>query len=48
MKTDTLFYHLFQTLPEVVFELAGLEEPDGRSYRFRSEERVRARLIALA
>lgn len=38
MKTDALFYRLFQTLPEVVFELAGLDEPDGRRYRFRSEE----------
>lgn len=38
MKTDALFYRLFQTLPEVVFELAGLDEPGGRRYRFRSEE----------
>jgi len=38
MKTDALFYRLFQTLPEVVFELAGLDEPDGRRYHFRSEE----------
>jgi predicted transposase/invertase (TIGR01784 family) len=38
MKTDTLFYRLFQALPEVVFELAGLEGLDGRNYRFHSEE----------
>lgn len=38
MKTDTLFHRLFQALPEVVFELAGLEGLDARDYRFRSEE----------
>ena len=38
MKTDALFYRLFQALPGLVFELAGLDEPDGRRYHFRSEE----------
>ncbi len=38
MKTDALFYRLFQALPGLVFELAGLDDLDGRSYRFRSEE----------
>ncbi len=38
MKTDALFYRLFQALPGLVFELAGLDDLDGWSYRFRSEE----------
>jgi predicted transposase YdaD len=38
MKTDALFYRLFQALPGLVFELARLDDLDGRSYRFRSEE----------
>jgi predicted transposase/invertase (TIGR01784 family) len=38
MKTDALFYRVLQALPEVVFELAGLDGRDGRRYRFRSEE----------
>jgi predicted transposase YdaD len=32
MKTDTLFYRLFQELPEVVFELAGWPVPAGVVY----------------
>ncbi|MEI6381409.1 MAG: Rpn family recombination-promoting nuclease/putative transposase [Cyanobacteriota bacterium ELA615] len=38
MKTDNLFYQLFQTLPEVLFEL--LEEPTDRArdYQFASIE----------
>jgi predicted transposase/invertase (TIGR01784 family) len=38
MKTDAWFYRLFQALPGLVFELAGLDDRDGRRYRFRSEE----------
>jgi predicted transposase/invertase (TIGR01784 family) len=37
MKTDTLFYRLFQGLPKLALELLGLEYP-GESYRFGSEE----------
>lgn len=38
MKTDALFYRLFQALPGLVFELAKIKGLDGRDYRFRSEE----------
>ena len=38
MKTDALFYRLFQALPGLVFELAGITGLNGRDYRFRSEE----------
>ncbi|MDG4557331.1 MAG: DUF2887 domain-containing protein, partial [Candidatus Contendobacter sp.] len=37
MKTDSLFYRLFQRAPALVFELAGLETPAG-AYQFRAEE----------
>ena len=37
MKTDSLFYRLFQRAPALVFELAGLETPVG-AYQFRAEE----------
>ena len=38
MKTDALFYRLFQALPGLVFELGGLEVADPRGYQFRAEE----------
>lgn len=38
LKTDSVFYRLFQRLPELVFELAGWPTPDMTGYRFRSEE----------
>jgi predicted transposase/invertase (TIGR01784 family) len=38
MKTDTLFYRLFQDRPQLVFELAGLPCPAGADYRWRAEE----------
>ncbi|HRD50855.1 MAG TPA: DUF2887 domain-containing protein [Candidatus Contendobacter sp.] len=38
MKTDSVFYRLFQRLPELVFELAGWPAPDLTGYQFRSEE----------
>ncbi len=37
MKTDTLFYRLFQRWPQIALELLGLEYPS-ESYRFGSEE----------
>ena len=37
MKTDSLFYRLFQRKPQVALELLGLEY-QGESYRFCSEE----------
>ena len=38
MKTDTLFYRLFQDRPALVFELAGIETPAGAGYVLRAEE----------
>ena len=38
MKTDSLFYRLFQRAPTLVFELAGLEVPVTGAYQFRAEE----------
>ena len=38
MKTDSLFYRLFQLWPEVALELAGVAAPDVERYLFRSEE----------
>jgi predicted transposase/invertase (TIGR01784 family) len=38
MKTDSLFYKLFQQAPSLVFTLAGLELTDADGYQFRSEE----------
>jgi predicted transposase/invertase (TIGR01784 family) len=38
VKTDTLFYRLFQDRPALVFELAGLSVPAGADYRWRAEE----------
>ena len=37
MKTDSLFYRLFQLRPQWVFELAGLPIPD-MTYTLRAEE----------
>ena len=37
MKTDTLFYRLFQRWPKIALELLGLEYLN-ESYRFGSEE----------
>ena len=34
MKTDALFYRLFQALPGLVFELAGLDDLSGWNYSF--------------
>ena len=38
MKTDTLFYCLFQTDPSLALELAGLTVPISGRYRFGSHE----------
>ena len=38
MKTDTLFYRLFQTEPSLALELAGLDVPGSNKYRFGSHE----------
>jgi predicted transposase/invertase (TIGR01784 family) len=38
MKTDSLFYRLFQSDPSLAFELAGLETPGAARYRFGSRE----------
>jgi predicted transposase/invertase (TIGR01784 family) len=38
LKTDSVFFRLFQRLPELVFELAGWPAPDMAGYQFRSEE----------
>lgn len=38
MKTDNLFYHLFNDLPEAFFALIGLPESEARGYVFKSVE----------
>lgn len=38
MKTDSLFYRLFQSDPALLFELAGLAVPDPHRYSFKSVE----------
>jgi predicted transposase/invertase (TIGR01784 family) len=38
MKTDTLFYDLFLTLPETLFQLLNLPEKLSESYNFLSQE----------
>ena len=40
MKTDSLFYRLFQERPELVFELAELPLPEGASYTLHAEELI--------
>ncbi len=38
MKTDPIFYRLFQATPEVFFELIGISPTQARDYEFRSVE----------
>ncbi|SJM89265.1 Rpn family recombination-promoting nuclease/putative transposase [Crenothrix polyspora] len=38
MKTDSLFYKLFQQAPQLVLELAGIDQAGAENYQFRSEE----------
>jgi predicted transposase YdaD len=38
MKTDSLFYRLFQTLPQLFFDLIERSSADAARYRFESVE----------
>ena len=38
MRTDTIFYQLFQTMPSLLFELIGESPTIANSYRFSSKE----------
>lgn len=38
MRTDTIFYQLFQTLPDLLFELIGESPSVANSYQFSSKE----------
>jgi predicted transposase/invertase (TIGR01784 family) len=38
LKTDSLFYYLFQTLPSILFELLGQSPTLAQNYEFRSVE----------
>jgi predicted transposase/invertase (TIGR01784 family) len=38
MRTDTIFYQLFQTFPSLVFELIGADSSQATSYEFSSRE----------
>jgi predicted transposase/invertase (TIGR01784 family) len=38
MKTDTLFYRLFQDRPDLVFAVSGIPRPAGADYRLRAVE----------
>ena len=38
MKTDTIFYQLFQTLPNILFELIGKPATESENYQFTSVE----------
>ncbi|MBP0021651.1 MAG: DUF2887 domain-containing protein [Cyanobacteria bacterium SBLK] len=38
MKTDSIFYQLFQTFPNLLFELIGETTKRGNEYRFLSQE----------
>jgi hypothetical protein len=38
MKTDSLFYRLFQAMPSLALELAGITVTERAAYAFRSEE----------
>lgn len=38
MKTDTLFYRLFQAYPALALEVAGIVVDDPQGYQFRAEE----------
>ncbi|MBD1901288.1 Rpn family recombination-promoting nuclease/putative transposase [Coleofasciculus sp. FACHB-712] len=38
MKTDSIFYQLFQTFPSIFFELIGQPESTGNTYQFTSVE----------
>lgn len=38
MKTDTIFYRLFQVLPGTIFELIGRDPAEADAYQFTSAE----------
>jgi predicted transposase YdaD len=38
MKTDSIFYQIFQTLPNVLFELLGESPSKAIGYQFKSVE----------
>ena len=38
MKTDSLFYRLFQNFPSLLFELIGVSVAHSEEYQFRSVE----------
>jgi predicted transposase/invertase (TIGR01784 family) len=38
VKTDTIFYQLFQNFPQIFFELIGQPEVDPRTYKFAAPE----------
>ncbi len=38
MKTDTIFYKLFQEFPDIFFELVGQQETNSNLYEFKSQE----------
>ncbi len=38
MKTDTIFYKLFQEFPNIFFELIGKLETNTNLYEFKSQE----------
>ncbi|MCJ2543825.1 Rpn family recombination-promoting nuclease/putative transposase [Thermostichus vulcanus] len=38
MRTDSIFYQLFQSFPSLLFELLGLDPGLGSQYRFASQE----------
>ncbi|MBH8564251.1 DUF2887 domain-containing protein [Nostoc sp. CENA67] len=38
MKTDSIFYRLFQTFPGILFELIGRQPSEASAYQFSSVE----------
>ncbi|MBE9010568.1 DUF2887 domain-containing protein [Pseudanabaenaceae cyanobacterium LEGE 13415] len=38
MKTDSIFYKIFQTVPSAFFELIGETDPRSSAYGFGSQE----------
>ena len=38
MRTDTIFYQLFQTFPQLIFEMIGVSPASAKNYKFSSRE----------
>jgi predicted transposase YdaD len=38
MKTDSIFYRLFQAFPETLFELMNRQATEANAYKFTSKE----------